>query len=47
MAGGRVLAWRNAGWYGLERFILPTSTPWHRGELFGAGADNGSREMTT
>ena len=30
-----VLAWRNAGWYGLDRFVLPKlGTPWHRGELF-------------
>jgi thiosulfate dehydrogenase [quinone] large subunit len=26
-----VLAWRNAGWYGLDRFLLPrVGTPWHR-----------------
>ncbi len=31
-----VLAWRNAGWLGLDRFILPAlGTPWQRGELFG------------
>jgi thiosulfate dehydrogenase (quinone) large subunit len=30
-----VLAWRNAGWYGLDRYVLPRlGTPWHRGELF-------------
>lgn len=30
-----VVAWRNAGWYGLDRFVLPKlGTPWHRGELF-------------
>jgi thiosulfate dehydrogenase [quinone] large subunit len=29
-----ILAWRNAGWYGLDRFVLPKlGTPWHRGEL--------------
>lgn len=26
-----VLAWRNAGWYGLDRFLLPRlGTPWTR-----------------
>jgi thiosulfate dehydrogenase [quinone] large subunit len=30
-----ILAWRNAGYYGLDRWILPAiGTPWHRGELF-------------
>lgn len=30
-----VLAWRVAGWYGLDRFLLPAlGTPWHRGNLF-------------
>lgn len=30
-----VLAWRNAGWYGLDRWLLPAvGTPWHRGEMF-------------
>ena len=30
-----ILAWRNAGWYGLDRFVLPKlGTPWHLGELF-------------
>jgi thiosulfate dehydrogenase (quinone) large subunit len=30
-----VLAWRNAGWYGVDRFLLPKlGTPWQRGELF-------------
>jgi thiosulfate dehydrogenase (quinone) large subunit len=29
-----VLAWRNAGWYGLDRFLLlRLGTPWPRGEL--------------
>jgi thiosulfate dehydrogenase (quinone) large subunit len=33
-----ILAWRNAGWFGLDRFVLPRlGTPWCRGELFGAG----------
>lgn len=27
-----ILAWRNAGWFGLDRKVLPAlGTPWHRG----------------
>ena len=34
VSGLLVLAWRNAGWYGLDRWVLPAlGTPWHRGEL--------------
>ena len=30
-----VLAWRNAGYYGLDRYALPMlGTPWHRGRVF-------------
>lgn len=30
-----ILAWRNAGWWGLDRFVLPVvGTPWQRGSLF-------------
>jgi thiosulfate dehydrogenase (quinone) large subunit len=30
-----VLAWRNAGWVGLDRWLLPAvGTPWERGGLF-------------
>ncbi|HMA34968.1 MAG TPA: DoxX family protein [Chloroflexia bacterium] len=30
-----VLAWKNAGWWGLDRFVLPAfGTPWHTGQLF-------------
>ncbi len=30
-----VLAWRNAGYYGADRYILPAiGTPWHPGKLF-------------
>lgn len=30
-----ILAWRNAGWYGLDRWVLPyLGTPWHRGDAF-------------
>ena len=31
-----VLAWRNAGYYGLDRYVLPAlGTPWHRGKVHG------------
>jgi len=30
-----VLAWRNAGWVGLDRYVLPAlGTPWHPGRVF-------------
>jgi thiosulfate dehydrogenase [quinone] large subunit len=30
-----VLAWRIAGWYGLDRYVLPTlGTPWQPGNVF-------------
>jgi len=30
-----VLAWRNAGYYGLDRYVLPAlGTPWHKGTAF-------------
>ncbi len=30
-----VLAWRTAGWWGLDHFVLPSvGTPWHRGLAF-------------
>jgi thiosulfate dehydrogenase [quinone] large subunit len=29
-----ILAWRNAGWFGLDRWALPLfGTPWHRGRI--------------
>jgi thiosulfate dehydrogenase [quinone] large subunit len=29
-----ILAWKVAGWYGLDRWLLPlVGTPWHRGQL--------------
>jgi thiosulfate dehydrogenase (quinone) large subunit len=32
---GLILAWRNAGYYGLDRYVLPAlGTPWHRGTAF-------------
>ena len=30
-----VMAWKNAGWWGLDRFVLPAlGTPWHAGQIF-------------
>ena len=30
-----ILAWRNAGWYGLDRWLLPiVGTPWQPGSVF-------------
>lgn len=31
-----VLAWKNAGWIGLDRWLLPwLGTPWRPGRIFG------------
>jgi thiosulfate dehydrogenase [quinone] large subunit len=33
-----ILAWRNAGYIGLDRWALPAlGTPWHRGAAFDRG----------
>jgi thiosulfate dehydrogenase [quinone] large subunit len=30
-----ILAWRNAGYYGVDRWVLPAlGTPWHKGKAF-------------
>lgn len=30
-----ILAWRSAGWYGLDRYLLPAlGTPWQSGKIF-------------
>lgn len=30
-----ILAWRNAGYFGLDRYVLPSiGTPWHKGKMF-------------
>lgn len=30
-----ILAWRSAGWFGIDRFLLPMlGTPWQKGKLF-------------
>lgn len=35
-----ILAWRVAGWYGADRFILPSlGTPWQPGAAFSHGGD--------
>jgi thiosulfate dehydrogenase (quinone) large subunit len=35
-----ILAWRNAGWIGLDRWVLPAlGTPWHRGKLLKRESD--------
>jgi thiosulfate dehydrogenase [quinone] large subunit len=35
---GLVLAWRIAGWIGLDRWVLPIlGTPWHKIEVAKAG----------
>lgn len=36
---GLVLAWKTAGWFGLDRWLLPAlGTPWHSGHVFRAGS---------
>jgi hypothetical protein len=31
-----ILAWKTAGWIGLDRWLLPmVGTPWQRGKFFG------------
>ncbi len=43
-----ILAWRNAGWYGLDRFVLPRlGTPWHRGELLERRRSKGATTVAT
>jgi thiosulfate dehydrogenase [quinone] large subunit len=37
VAGAVILAWRNAGWFGLDRYVLPAlGTPWSPGPLLHA-----------
>jgi hypothetical protein len=45
VSGLLILAWRNAGWWGLDRWVLPAlGTPWHRGRAFDDGdIDVGAR----
>ncbi len=38
-----VLAWRNAGWIGLDRWLLPAlGTPWRPGYFFDGHRKNGT-----
>ena len=38
LAVGIMLAWKVAGYYGLDRWLLPMlGTPWHKGTAFGGG----------
>lgn len=38
-----ILAWRNAGWWGLDRWLLPAlGVPWQPGETLRRGASNQS-----
>ena len=47
VSGLLILAWRNAGWYGLDRFVLPKlGTPWHRGEVFSPSPGSGTQVPT-
>jgi len=40
-----VLAWRNAGYYGLDRYVLPTlGTPWQKGRVFERGPSTNTRQ---
>jgi thiosulfate dehydrogenase [quinone] large subunit len=42
-----VLAWKVAGWFGLDRWILPAlGTPWYRGDMLGGQHDTLSRGTT-
>lgn len=35
-----ILAWKTAGWWGLDRFVLPLlGTPWQPGRIFAAKAE--------
>ena len=41
-----MLAWRNAGWIGLDRWLLPAlGTPWQPGEVFTRGRAPAERAM--
>jgi thiosulfate dehydrogenase (quinone) large subunit len=42
LAIGLILAWRVAGYYGLDRYLLPRlGTPWRPGTLTGGGSETG------
>ncbi|MBI4201656.1 MAG: DoxX family membrane protein [Chloroflexi bacterium] len=40
-----VIAWKTAGWWGVDRWLLPAlGAPWQRGRLFGGEAQVGAEE---
>lgn len=42
-----VLAWRTAGWWGLDRWILPLlGTPWRPGQVFRSSREGASPQTT-
>jgi thiosulfate dehydrogenase [quinone] large subunit len=42
------LAWKNAGWWGLDRWVLPLlGTPWHKGTLFKSSGTGTSGTTTS
>ena len=50
MAIGLILAWKVAGYYGLDRILLPMlGTPWHPGVITGreTNSTRGSSRLTT
>ena len=45
VAVGLVLAWKTAGWIGLDRWLLPAlGMPWRGGALFGGASSEPDRE---
>jgi thiosulfate dehydrogenase [quinone] large subunit len=43
LAVGLMLAWRVAGYYGLDRYLLPMlGAPWRPGALFRRGDERGT-----
>jgi thiosulfate dehydrogenase [quinone] large subunit len=43
-----VLAWKTAGWWGLDRWILPAlGTPWRPGTLFHSHTESSETSVTT
>jgi len=41
-----ILAWRNAGYYGVDRFVLPAiGTPWQKGKVFDHGEGTAQHQL--
>jgi thiosulfate dehydrogenase [quinone] large subunit len=41
-----IMAWKNAGWWGLDRIVLPAlGTPWRPGTIFHSEHDQGRRPI--